>query len=144
MKNGPYELVIAPKEYPGKKYRGRYCYEHHLVMWEHTGKLPKKGEVVHHKNHKKRDNRIGNLEIKKDGKHKAQHNKEKGRLVVLLECPSCGESFEREKRNYLAKRKKLQFCTRPCIGAFNFTKASKTKKKESRTKVLDEYRVISG
>lgn len=33
VKNGPYELVIAPEEYPGKKYRGRYAYEHRVNYW---------------------------------------------------------------------------------------------------------------
>lgn len=31
MKNGDYILVIAPDWYRGKRYRGKYCYEHHLV-----------------------------------------------------------------------------------------------------------------
>jgi hypothetical protein len=73
VKNGPYEMVMAPEEYPGKRYRGRYCYEHHLVYWRAYGILPKRGEVVHHKNEQKRDNRIENLEIKTVGQHNSDH-----------------------------------------------------------------------
>jgi len=43
MKNGPYEMVIAPEEYPGRRYRNRYVYEHQLVWWKNTGKLVPKG-----------------------------------------------------------------------------------------------------
>lgn len=49
MKNGKYVLIVAPTEYPGTRYRGKYCYEHTYVFWKHTGVLPKKGEIVHHK-----------------------------------------------------------------------------------------------
>lgn len=40
MRCGPYILIIPPPEYPGKKYRGRYAYEHHVVWWENTGGDP--------------------------------------------------------------------------------------------------------
>ena len=40
MKNGDYILVKAPTNYPGKKYRNKYCYEHHLVYWQHYGIIP--------------------------------------------------------------------------------------------------------
>ena len=29
MKNGDYNLVKAPKDFQGIKYRGKYCLEHH-------------------------------------------------------------------------------------------------------------------
>jgi hypothetical protein len=31
VRNGKYTLVVAPAEYPGMRYRGRYVYEHHLL-----------------------------------------------------------------------------------------------------------------
>ena len=64
MKNGPYELVIPPPEYPGKRYRGRYAYEHRVNWWRKTKKNPDDfdGLIVHHKNDKKRDNSPDNLE----------------------------------------------------------------------------------
>lgn len=73
MKNGPYELVIAPPEYPGRKYRGRYVYEHHLVWWKHTGMVVPEGFVIHHKNDRKRDNRFENFELKENAEHSRHH-----------------------------------------------------------------------
>lgn len=77
MKNGPYILVVAPDDYPGMKYRGRYVYEHHLVWWRHTGQLVPKGSVLHHKDDQKTRNVIDNLELKSNGAHTAEHNVER-------------------------------------------------------------------
>ena len=33
MINGDYILVVAPDDYPGVRYREKYCYEHYLVYW---------------------------------------------------------------------------------------------------------------
>jgi hypothetical protein len=74
MKNGPYELVKAPDEYPGMRYRGRYCYEHHLVYWKKHGVLPEQGQVIHHINGKRRDNCPENLELLEVGEHNAGHS----------------------------------------------------------------------
>ena len=74
MKNGPYELVVPPYRYPGKRYRGRYAYEHHVVWWETTGQAVGDGFVVHHKNGDRRDNDFGNLEVLPKGEHTGLHN----------------------------------------------------------------------
>lgn len=122
MKNGPYELVIAPPEYPGKKYRGRYCYEHHLVWWQNTGGLPGPGEVVHHKNEDKRDNSYGNLEKKTGGKHTADHHVLLP--LVRLICPECGTQFRikgsiyrqrlKQQIQYRGNEKADLYCSRSC------------------------------
>lgn len=76
MRNGPYELVIAPAEYPGKKYRDRYVYEHHLVWWKATGEVPDyQVGNIHHKNGDKRDNRVENLERISRSRHSVLHAK---------------------------------------------------------------------
>lgn len=110
VKNGSYTLVVAPDEYPGKRYRGKYCYEHHLVYWQNTGVVPKNGEVVHHINEDKRDNKFENLELKTEGRHNGDHGHARKR-EVWLKCPTCN-------KDVLARRpsKVQQFCSRKCIG----------------------------
>lgn len=119
MKNGPYTLVVAPSNYPGKKYRGRYCYEHHLVWWQNVGSLPKNGEVIHHKNKDKTDNRFSNLEILAMVEHSRQHAAENPKNLLKMWCAMCGKLFEREVREINAKIRKGQkdfYCNRSCMG----------------------------
>ena len=75
MKNGPYELIIAPENYPGKRYRNKYAYEHIVRFWEHNGIVPPKGYEIHHKNMNHRDNRIENLELISMHEHRVFHGK---------------------------------------------------------------------
>lgn len=79
MRNGPYELVIAPSDYPGMRYRGRYCYEHTLVYWRTHGVLPGPGDVIHHKDTDRRNNVPDNLEMKTRSEHTSEHNAERAR-----------------------------------------------------------------
>lgn len=97
MKNGPYNLVIAPENYPGKKYREKYAYEHHVVYWENTGKIPVKGKTeVHHKDENKRHNIFSNLEMLDSSKHKRLHNLGSGEGSMDLVCYFCKIIFQKE------------------------------------------------
>lgn len=115
MKNGPYILVVAPDGYPGKRYRERYVYEHHLVWWKKTGQLVPDGYVLHHKNEIKTDNRISNLELKDKGKHSKDHHPAvKG---IKLRCANCNKPFEMKPYDYRFKSKNGQtrfYCGRSC------------------------------
>ena len=62
-----------------------YAYEH-LIVWRSAGNLvPLKGEIIHHKNEDKQDNRIGNLELMERGQHNSEHLKRDDRR-----CPETG------------------------------------------------------
>ena len=113
MRNGEYTLIVAPDDYPGKKYRGRYAYEHIVAFWKSNGRLPQLGHVVHHKNEKKRSNEPNNLEEKTVGQHNTDHNTVK---PVQTVCGLCGIEFYLKPHTYRERIKKaksgLLFCSR--------------------------------
>lgn len=116
MKNGPYILVRAPEEYPGKKYREKYVYEHILVWWKKTGILAPDGYQIHHKNGNKHDNRFKNLEMVFKSTHMKVHSREKTKKWTHLNCDWCNKIFSIETRHYKSKLKiQSHFhCSRSC------------------------------
>ena len=119
MRNGDYILVKAPEEFPGKKYRGRYCYEHHLVYWQHYGVVPNSQEIIHHIDENKYNNDISNLELKTRSQHSIEHNSVRKRTMVRLKCPGCGKIFVRERRqSYLVTGHNMSCCSHYCVGVF--------------------------
>lgn len=123
MKNGPYELIVPPKDYPGKKYRDRYSYEHHVVWWKNTEAVLKEDEIIHHINGDKRDNRFENLELMTILEHAIHHGSQKIQSKVSLTCSRCKIQFEVPKRNVTWKFKTGQvnfFCGRTCQVKFQW------------------------
>jgi hypothetical protein len=113
LRNGPYILVIAPEGYPGKKYRDRYVYEHHLVWWVNTGQTVPENKVVHHRNEDKHDNRFENLELTLRSSHSRDHHPPV--TYIDLKCAFCGVGFKRDAKNYRSKAASGQknfFCCR--------------------------------
>ena len=115
MKNGPYELVKAPDDYPGRTYRGerRYVYEHILVWWTYTGELPGPDQVVHHENGNQRDNRFKNLVLKTRAAHAKGHSeKEK----VAFKCSHCEKTAYTTASDLRRRRKASNrvCCSRSC------------------------------
>lgn len=78
---GPYRMVKVPPGTPGRT-RGGYMMEHRFVMQEHLGRPLLPTEEVHHRNGRKTDNRIKNLEIVAHADHRG---------TVL--CPHCRKAF---------------------------------------------------
>lgn len=112
MRNGPYELVLAPPGYPGMRYRGKYCYEHHLVWWQHTGGTIAPGEVIHHVDEDKRHNVFSNLEKMTRGDHTAEHAKPPEMMEVV--CALCGRMFPMLARKFRDKLRTFGHSDRCC------------------------------
>ena len=70
-----YMAVYIPRDdffFPmaGKTYKyGGYVLEHRLIYAKFLGRLLNSWEIVHHKNGKRQDNRLENLELTTRGKH---------------------------------------------------------------------------
>ena len=92
MKNGPYELIIAPPGYPGKHYRDRYAYEHVVVWWQNTGTLPPPGYEIHHLDMDHRHNVFSNLQLLTSEEHKRLHGQQKKlEAQRVFQCGFCGK-----------------------------------------------------
>lgn len=62
-----------------------YTYEH-VIVWVSAGNsLPGFDELLHHKDENKQNNRYDNLELKKRGRHNAEHNAKRFARGVLSE-----------------------------------------------------------
>lgn len=81
---GGYVLIWAP-DHPLAMKAG-YVLEHRLVAMNMLGRPLLKGEVVHHKNGVKADNRPENLEVMTASDHARLRR-------ALTQCPHCGESL---------------------------------------------------
>ena len=139
MKNGPYELIKAPSDWPGKRYRNRYCYEHHYVYWKNTGHILNENELIHHINGDKRDNTFENLELSTLKEHGALHGSEKLVNLVELKCPVCGLVFIRSKRHthLVNKKRNLTCCSRKCSASLS------TIYKYNRMDIIEEYKKMN-
>lgn len=128
-------MIPAPEGYQGKTYIGnRYVYEHRYAMEKKLGRSLEKGEVVHHINGNKLDNRPENLELTVLRKHSAVHGLARGYLLAVIKCPACGKVFERYARDTHIRRSgpKLTFCSKKCIGKLFSTGHTFTEEQKSR------------
>lgn len=117
MKNGKYELIIAPKKYPGKKYRNKYAYEHIVRFWKANGFVPGQGMEIHHINGDHRDNRIKNLQLMTSQEHRNLHSEMRKIPDIEYKCDSCEKPHSMRPNLYRYKVKKGQlffFCSQKC------------------------------
>lgn len=118
MKNGEYILVVAPESYPGTKYRGKYCYEHHLVWYLNTGEVLSSEHLIHHKDRNKHNNSFCNLEKQTKAEHVKEHASEKHLGYLTCYCVVCSRGFTMSVRNFKSRSKEnghTDFCcSRSC------------------------------
>ena len=130
MRNGKYELVVAPDNYPGKTYRNKYVYEHHLVWWTHNNSLVPQGFVIHHKNGNQRDNNLLNLELISESEHRKHHGTERTNAALQKAvCFNCNNEFQKigSKIRYSMKLFGKVFCGRFCQVSYQQKKRHKSK-----------------
>jgi hypothetical protein len=124
MKNGNYILIVAPDDWPGTRYRGKYCYEHQYVYWKNTGINPK-GHVIHHKDENPHNNDFSNLEISTHKDHAVLHMTV-GRLMVDLMCPMCHRLFTKPRNitHLVLAKSKATYCSRSCSARASHVKVN--------------------
>lgn len=129
MKNGPYELVVAPKDYPGVHYRGRYVYQHHLVWWINTGRVVPKGYEIHHVDGDHRNNYFGNLRLLTSAAHRKVHGKLKRKTPIETVCGFCKKKIFRTPADYRFKLKTSKlgkfFCSQSCGAKYQHSGVAK-------------------
>lgn len=113
MLNGSYLVDKAPENYPGKLLKGKYAYVHHIVWWQHTGEVPKKGFSIHHKDANRFNNALSNLELLSTNEHAALHNRNRRKPTVhgtlnawrhhMCRCPECRLCYNKYQREYKRK-----------------------------------------
>jgi hypothetical protein len=140
-------LYAVVKDHPKATKHG-YVLLHRVIMENHLGRLLNTNEVVHHKNHDRKDNRLENLEVMEMKEHSKLHQQDKGRAWCELKCPNCGILFHREKRQtFLQKGNGYTCCSRSCRAKFsrNIQLHGRTAYVESAISgnIVREYRVYS-
>lgn len=97
MING-YRMVYCPSN-PSCNKIG-YVQEHRLVIEKSIGRFLRRDEVVHHKNKKRDDNRLENLQLMTSSEHRSLHAKELqrrlGHYKHVAHCQRCGKEISKQ------------------------------------------------
>lgn len=108
-------MMGMQKWYKSVKINGRWQYEHRYLAEIKIGRKLIKGEVVHHVNGDRLDNRIGNLQVMTIGEHMRHHNtgrtfKKPEAELTKVACVICGELF----KPYRRRGKRSKTCSIAC------------------------------
>jgi hypothetical protein len=83
------------------------------------GRILSREEEADHIDNDKTNDDINNLQILTREANFEKYAKTLSRTMVVLVCPNCGISFERERRNtHLIKGGEVSSCTRICAGKY--------------------------
>ncbi len=96
--------------------------EHREIMEKHLGRTLDSNLVVHHKDHDKRNNKIGNLEVMTRSEHSKHHGKNKEPELHVFTCPMCDMPAVKLARNVRSNTKRDHagpFCGRSCAGKYS-------------------------
>ena len=99
-----YKLLRLP-DHPMANSDGYYA-EHRLIVEKHLGRVLSRGEVVHHKNHIRSDNHLGNLSLLSSNKeHRGVHHNDL--LEIMTEYWTPERREEQSLRVITLRRKKF-------------------------------------
>ena len=121
-KGGGYKYCRTKPKHPKENSKGLYPL-HRVLMENKIKRLLKRGEVVHHKNENKDDNRLENLEILSISEHTRIHCSTVAN--VKIKCSWCQKQFELKPHRYRLRLKrnksKKLFCSNKCGALYQYS-----------------------
>lgn len=105
---------ISPNGYKYYVIDGKKVGEHVLVAEKKYGRKVAKGEIVHHINHDKLDNRPENLKIMLIGDHVSYHQRKHIEVDGLKACSKCGQTKKLTEFNKANTRSGLRSDCKKC------------------------------
>lgn len=151
VSKGDYNYAVV-RNHPNRT-KNDYVLHHRVIVENALGRLLTENEIVHHKNHKTKDNRRKNLVVLDKRTHARLHAFERGRKWVKLKCPVCKTFFNKKANNthlYKPSKYDCTCCSRECRGRLSakiqhtgMTKKLRRRIKKNVVKTYRKYRVIS-
>ena len=97
-----------------RAYSNGYALRAHVVWWLAKGRVHPRETVLHHKNEDKLDDELSNLQVKRHGKHTADHHRKAG---VTHKCSHCRKKFvvpAWRVRQRKREGSEIRFCGQTC------------------------------